>query len=478
MPNTLYWHDYETFGADPSRDRPCQFAGIRTDEDLKIIGEPLVEYCQPCHDVLPAPEACLITGITPQKAQREGLPEPAFIAAIERELAAPGTCGVGYNSVRFDDEVTRYTLYRNFYDPYEREWKHGNSRWDIIDMLRLARALRPEGIEWPDHDDGAPSFRLEHLSAANGLTHDAAHDALSDVMATIELARLVRERQPRLYRYVYEHRIKHKVADLIDPARREPFLHVSQRLPRENGYTGLMLSLARHPVNANAVIAINLMSDPEPLLTLPAETIRERLFTPRSQRPEGELPVPLKLVQANRCPVVATPRLMDGATARRLHIDLEVCERNWQRLLQAGDLPEKVRAVFAPRDDDRGPRDADERLYDGFLANEDRHLLPAVREADAERLQAGFPFSDERYRELLFQYRARHYPHTLSEPEALQWRDFCVRRLTEPGRGFLTVDQYFARLDALDLEHAHNPRQLAVLRGLREWGTQLTGQRA
>lgn len=473
MPNTLYWHDYETFGADPSRDRPSQFAGIRTDEDLNIIGEPLVAYCQPCHDVLPTPEACLITGITPQKAQRDGLPEPAFIAAIERELATPGTCGVGYNSIRFDDEVTRYALYRNFYDPYEREWKHGNSRWDIIDMLRLARALRPEGIEWPNREDGAPSFRLEHLSAANGLTHESAHDALSDVLATIELARLVKERQPRLYQYVYEHRLKHKVADLIDPARRQPFLHVSQRLPRENGYTALMLSLARHPVNSNAVIAVNLMADPAPLMSLSAEEIRERLFTPRSQLAPGQLPVPLKLVQANRCPVVATPKLMDGATARRLDIDLETCERHWQALLGAEGLPEKVREVFVERPREGDARDADQRLYEGFLGNEDRHLLPQVRRADPERLQAGFSFSDVRYRELLFQYRARHYPYTLSESEALQWREFCARRLTEPGRGLLTIDQYFERIAALELEHASNPLQLDILGALRRWGMQL-----
>ncbi len=160
MGNTFYWHDYETFGVDPSKDRPSQFAGLRTDENLNPIGEPLVIYCQPQKDILPAPMACLVTGITPQHAMEQGLPEPEFMAQIYAQLAMPGTCGVGYNSVRFDDEVTRYSLYRNFYDPYEREWKNGNSRWDIIDMLRLCRALRPEGINWPDHEPGRPSFRV------------------------------------------------------------------------------------------------------------------------------------------------------------------------------------------------------------------------------------------------------------------------------------------------------------------------------
>ena len=201
--------------------RPSQFAGLRTDMDLNQVGEPLVIYCQPQADILPAPQACLITGITPQQALAEGLPEPQFIEAIHRQLSRPNTCTVGYNSIRFDDEVTRYTLYRNFEDPYQREYQNGNSRWDIIDMMRLTRALRPEGIEWPEHEPGRPSFELEDLTAANGLAHEAAHDALSDVTATIALARLVKEKQPRLFDYLYQNRGKTQIAAMLNLRQRK-----------------------------------------------------------------------------------------------------------------------------------------------------------------------------------------------------------------------------------------------------------------
>ena len=198
--NTLYWHDYETFGADPARDRPVQFAGIRTDQDLKPIGKPLVVYCRPAPDFLPHPQACLITGITPQQALERGLCEAEFIQRIHAELSRSYTCGVGYNSIRFDDEITRYTLYRNFYDAYGREWQHGNSRWDLIDVVRMCYALRPEGINWPLRDTGAPSFKLEDLTVANGIGHQHAHDALADVEATIALARLIKQPPAALVR--------------------------------------------------------------------------------------------------------------------------------------------------------------------------------------------------------------------------------------------------------------------------------------
>ena len=262
MPDTFYWHDYETFGADPSRDRPVQFAGLRTDFDLNPVGEPLVLFARPADDVLPQPEACLVTGISPQQALEKGLPESEFIGRIERELARPGTCGVGYNSLRFDDEVTRYTLYRNFHEPYAREWQNGNSRWDLIDLVRTANALRPEGIEWPLREDDLPSFRLEDLTAANGISHESAHDALSDVRATIALARLVRERQPRLYDYVLRHRDKRSAQALLDIATMKPVLHVSGMFGAQRHNIALIVPLALHPVNRNEVICYDLDADP------------------------------------------------------------------------------------------------------------------------------------------------------------------------------------------------------------------------
>lgn len=470
--NTLYWHDYETTGVDPARDRPLQFAGVRTDEELNIIGAPLTLYCQPGFDTLPHPVASLITGITPQLALEKGVPEPEFINKIVAQLGEPGTCGVGYNSIRFDDEITRHTLYRNFHDPYEREWRQGNSRWDVIDMLRLTRALRPEGIVWPNREDGSPSFKLEDLSAANGLEHVAAHDALSDVMATIALARLVRERQPKLYQYVYQNRLKGAVEDLINLAGRQPFLHVSSRLPREHGYIGLMLPLARHPVNKNEIITFNLSVDPRPLIELDAEAIRTRVFTATDQLPEGTERIPLKGVHVNRSPVVATAKLLDEPAAQRLGIDLGACERHWQ-LLRDHDLRAKLAVVYAPGD---RPVNSDPELalYQGFLPNQDKSLLARVRQASGSELaNTNFVFKDNRYGELLFRYRARHYPQTLSADERGRWQETVRARLTDDAGGFLTLQSYGRELDRLQSVPDISTRDRGILTELRVWGQEL-----
>ncbi len=226
MNNSIYWYDYETFGIDPRYDRLSQFAGIRTDEDLNIISDPLTLYCKPANDCLPDPYACMITGITPQKALADGINEVEFISSIHKEFSTPGTCIAGYNNIRFDDEFTRNALYRNFFNAYSHEWQHGNSRWDIIDTVRLTRALRPEGIIWPEQD-GKPSIRLELLTKANNIKHEAAHDAMSDVYATIAVAKLIKEKQPRLYDYIYGMRKKGEVSKQINLRTRDALLHVS-----------------------------------------------------------------------------------------------------------------------------------------------------------------------------------------------------------------------------------------------------------
>lgn len=466
---TLYWHDYETWGANPSQDRPCQFAGVRTDLDFNVIGEPLVEYCQPPPDLLPQPEACLITGITPQLAREKGLREYQFVAAIHKELSAPGTCGVGYNSIRFDDEVTRYALYRNFYDPYAREWQNGNSRWDIIDMVRACRALRPEGIEWPDHADGKPSFKLEHLTAANNLKHEAAHDALSDVHATIAIAKLIKTRQPKLFDYLFKLRDKREVLAILNLAQKKPVLHISGMFPTERGCAALVLPLAAHPVNANEIICFDLSADADLLLDLSAEEIRRRVFTAQAEL-EVER-IPLKTIRANRCPVVVTEKLLDENIAARLRIDRAHCEMALQKLIKADALAEKLREVFAAPER-AAIADPEQMLYSGgFFSNADRATMNQVRRASGKQLAAQvFIFEDKRLPELLFRYRARNFPETLTADERADWKEFCALRLTNKFAGAsIVLAEFHAELERLRASTGLDARREIVLRELAQY---------
>ena len=471
--STLYWHDYETSGATPRWDRPFQFAGLRTDEALNEIGDPLVIYCQPARDRLPHPEACLLTGITPQMAEARGLPEPEFIALIHAQLAQPGTCGVGYNTLRFDDEVTRFTLYRNFYDPYAREWQSGNSRWDVIDLARMTFALRPEGINWPINGEGKPSFRLEDITTANGLVHDSAHDALSDVRATIALARLLRDQQPRLYDWLFRLRDKRAAGNLLDLKTHAPVLHTSRMYSSEYGCTTLVMPLLPETGNANSVLVYDLRHDPAEFVLLDIDALAERLFTPKEELAEGLQRLPVKAVRLNKCPALAPQKVLNDEVANRIGLNVEQCQQHWQLLLQHPDFMQRIKQAYSGNKV-FAENDADLALYDGFASDHDRNLFPLVRDAEPGKLAdlAG-KFQDERYIELLFRYRARNFPDTLSVQEEHHWQMHCRRQLGENAiNGSLTLNEYHQKLLQLRTD-CPQQAQLDILNELEAWGRAL-----
>ena len=452
-PHTFLWHDYETFGANTRRDRPAQFAAIRTDAELNEIGEPVMLYCKPTNDYLPDPQSCLITGITPQVAWERGVPERQFAARIEAEMAQPGTVGVGYNTIRFDDEITRFMFWRNLIDPYAREWQHDCGRWDLLDVVRTAYALRPDGITWPRKADGSPSFKLTDLTAANGLVHEAAHDALSDVRATLALARLIRTAQPRLFDFCLGLRKKDRVAQELGlpttPQAARPFLHISGMFPAERGCLAIMWPLAMHPTNKNELIAWDLSHAPGALAQMNADDIRLRMFTRSAELPEGVSRLPVKTVHLNKSPMVmANLRTLSPVMAQRWQIDVDQALRHAE---MARDLPD-MSAIWPEvfKRPAEGTPDVDEDLYGGFIGPGDRRRLNQLRGLSPDKLAAARnSFDDRRLDELVFRYRARNFPASLSAEEQALWEEHRAARLFEGAGGARTVDQLFEEIDQL-----------------------------
>ncbi|MCF6235987.1 MAG: exodeoxyribonuclease I [Gammaproteobacteria bacterium] len=471
---TLYWYDLETFGINPVYDRISQFSGVRTDENLNIIGQPLNLYCKPADDMLPSPEACLITGITPQIALEKGVPETEFIKQIHDEFLRPNTCVVGYNNIRFDDEFTRYTLYRNLLDPYAREWKNGNSRWDIIDMVRLTRALRPQGIHWPTHSDGRPSIKLEDLTVANGIVHDAAHDALSDVYATIAVAKMIKDKHPKLYDYAYQNRSKHKVGAMLNMKTETPVLHISGMYPTEFGNTAIVTPVALHPTNKNGIIVFDLRYDPQPLFSLSAEEIQARLFTPTQELPEGVERIPLKTVHLNKCPVIAPVKTLNNESAECFKIDIPTSLDHHKLIKKMPDLQQKIQQAFSMTQFE-AKTDPDTQLYSGaFFENADKEKMEAIHNMTAEQLAKLSPvFNDSRLPEMLFRYRARNFPDSLSNQEKSDWNEYRKDRLTRPEKGKLTLDEFYQKIEAYRQNKELSTAEQSLLNELESYGKEL-----
>ncbi|VAW39308.1 Exodeoxyribonuclease I [hydrothermal vent metagenome] len=427
--SSFYWYDLETFGISPQFDRIAQFAGIRTDLNLNPIGNPDMFYCKPALDTIADPEACLITGITPQECWEKGILEKDFIGKINDIFTEPQTCVAGYNSIRFDDEFIRYSNYRNLIDPYVREWANGNSRWDAIDLVRACYALRGDGINWPMHKEGKPSFKLTDLTAANNMKHTSAHDALSDVEATIQMVKLVKNKQPKLFDYCLKLRNKNFVKSLLNWQILKPIVHISSKIPAQRGCLAIMLPLAIHPTNPNGVICYDLAHNPDDLFALDIEDIRDRIFTPQSELPDGLERIALKTIHVNKSPIVAPLGVLKDVDLARIKLEFATNKQNLAKFKAQTSIMQKAQEVFnQPFDNDSD--DVDTMLYSGFFSNQDKQNFSAIRGFSIQQiLDADFKYKDKRAKQLVERYIARNYPESLSAKVDKSWKADIKQRL-------------------------------------------------
>ncbi|MFC1689430.1 exodeoxyribonuclease I [Pseudomonadota bacterium] len=472
--DTFLWHDYETFGANPIADRPAQFAAQRTDAELNPVEDPVVWYCAPSNDVLPHPMASLITGITPQEASAKGVRETDFAQNILDEMSRPGTCSAGYNSIRFDDVITRHLLYRNLRDAYEREYRNDNSRWDLIDLARMCYALRPEGIEWPMHEPGKPSFRLEDICEANGISHIGAHDALADVEATIGLARLLKKAQPKLFDWALQMRDYKRVSKLLDPVDPTPLLHTSAKIPAVRGCTAMVLPLAVMPNRPKSTIVFDLSADPTPLIHESADVIQDLVFTAADDLPEGIERLPLKAIHGNHIPMLAPLGTLSGVDTDRIKMDPEQCKQHARQLLTSLEtIREKVVKVFAASGGAFGEStDPDRMLYSGgFFSGADRHLMKKILVVPPAQLGGHlWSFQDNRLPLMLFRYRARNFPETLSMEENRAWdEDRRIRLIETEDPDYFTLPGFRNAVRELREMKKEEPESLEILDKLEAW---------
>ena len=445
MAQTFFFYDLETSGLNPRQDRIMQFAGQRTDMNLEPIGDPYNLLVTLNDDTLPSPDALMVTGITPQKTVEEGYSEAQFARMLSEEIFTPETVAVGFNNIRFDDEFIRHLLWRNFHDPYEWSWKDGRSRWDLLDVVRLTRALRPEGISWPLDDKGEPSNRLELITSANGIAHENAHDALADVTALIAVTKLIKQKQPQLYNYLLKMRDKKVVQQLVNMDDKRPFVYASGRYDKEFAKTTVAFPLTTS--RNGGVVVYDLRYDPTPFVELSTEELSKKIFASwEEHQAEDFVKLPVKELQYNRCPAVAPLGVLEqGDGWQKISLDLKTVQKHQNILLNHPDFAEKLRTIFENKPAFKKLPDPEAQLYDGFLNDRDRIRVEAVRNADERELADFHPeFQDERLAPLLLHYKARNFPRSLSEDDLAQWEAWRAQHLQAQLPGFMASLQRLA----------------------------------
>jgi exodeoxyribonuclease-1 len=430
MAQTFFFYDLETSGLSGRNDRVMQFAGIRTDMNLNPVGEPYNVLVALNDDTLPSPEALLVTGITPQQTVADGYTEAQFADLLLKEVFIEDTITVGFNNIRFDDEFVRHLFWRTFRDPYEWSWRDGRSRWDLLDVVRITRALRPEGIKWPVDSEGRATNRLELLSKENGIDHFKAHDALSDVEALIAVTKLIKEKQPQLYAYLLKIRDKKEIKKLVNLDEKQPFVYTSGRYSADHDKTTVAFPLTSG--KNGSVVVYDLRIDPTPFVTMDQKALAKLLYASWEERKaEGFTPLPAKELQYNHAPAVAPLGVLEqGDGWNKIHLDKETIEKHKKILLQAPGFAETIRGLFESKPEYKKSPDVEAQLYDGFLNDADKLRVQMIAAADTQSLSDMHPdFQDERLSPLLLHYKARNFPKSLSADEAVSWEQWRVAHL-------------------------------------------------
>lgn len=469
MAKSFYFYDLETSGVNSRSDRIMQFGGQRTDLNLKPIGQPDNILVKLTDDILPQPDAILVHGITPQNTRAEGISETEFAKYLTRQVSIPDTIIVGYNNIRFDDEFIRYLLWRNFTDAYEWQWKNAISRWDLLDVVRMTRALRPEGIKWPFAPDGKASNRLELISSINKLDHDSAHDALSDVKASIAIARLIQNKQPKLFDYLLNLRGKTRVEALV--GKREPLIYTSGRYPSEFEKTTVAVAVAPHP-EGRGMLMYDLRQDPTEFIKLSPAGLSAKW----SARGEDVPYFPVKLLSYNRSPAIAPLSVLDQGSESRLQLDRQVIDKNLKKLRSAESFAKNLVAAVEIIYPKRQPQLVideqlvDTQLYDSFVNGADKVKMSVVRAAGPEQLwDLEIDFTDDRLKLLLPLYKARNFPQSLSGDELKWWEEFKTKRLLSGGEASLAA-RYFNRIEELKKQPRLSKEQKYLLEELDLYG--------
>lgn len=463
MSATFFFYDLETSGLNPRHDRIMQFAGQRTTLDFEPIGEPFNILVTLNDDTLPSPDALMVTGITPQQTQADGMSEADFARLLVNEVFIEDTITVGFNNIRFDDEFIRALFWRTFNDPYEWAWRDGRSRWDMLDVVRMTRALRPDGIEWPVVD-GKESNRLELLTKINGIDHFKAHDALSDVEALIAVTKLIKQKQPQLYEHLLTYRDKKKIAELVNLEDKKPFVYVSGQYSSDHHKATVAFPFA--PGRNSSVIVYDLRHDPTPFLKLSVNELAKIFFAPWEERQkEGFVKLPVKEMQYNRAPAVAPVGVLEREDGwARIGLSEQTIAKHRAVLLSSPEFAENIRSLFEGRPEFAKEKDPEAQLYEGFVPDVDKLRIEKVRHADQNTLADLHPeFTDERLSDLLLHYKARNYPKSLAEDEVVAWESWRAARIKAQ------LPSFVARLQYLSGVHGANEEKQFILQELQLW---------
>jgi exodeoxyribonuclease-1 len=463
MQQTYLFYDLETTGRSKCFDQILQFAAIRTDLNLNELERHQIQVKLNC-DVIPDPEAILIHHI-PVTDMLQGVAEIEAMTQIHALLNTPGTLSGGYNTLKFDDEFLRFSFHRNLLPPYTHQWANQCGRFDLYPLAQLYYLYHHECLNWPTTAEGKITLKLERLSQANQLATGAAHQAITDVEATVALARIFFKNK-EMWRYVMD--FFDKAAELKRRAKIPDFLETAQEkypialLVGAAGSSDFFqypaLSLGQHLHYKNQTLWLRL--DKKELATSTLDTFTQTTWVSH-QKPGETFLLPF------------TGRFKKHLSPERTLIT----EQNLQWLSDNAPLLSEIQMHYRDYKYPEIPNlDVQADLYTaGFLSREEERLCAQFHVVPPEKkalIAEQFPTA--RLQEITTRILGRHYPQHLSPTLREKWQGYLSQLPTNPStdwRGEQRLTKNMAQQKMVELKKANteNALNLQLLTALEQY---------
>lgn len=379
-------------------------------------------------DYLPNPKSLLITNISIQYLQKNGINEYFFSKKIFKIFMGKNTCIVGFNNISFDNILTRHLFYRNLFDPYEWSWKNGNSSWDILDVLRAFYIFFPNKILWPKNNKGFISFKLSDITKINKIKHNNIHDAYSDVLATILVSRLLKKVSENFFFFLYFSTRKNNLLQFLKKNEKKPFFYISSFFGSSFFNIGCVMFLMFHPNIKNSFFLIDLKKNLNVLLNLYySQNLRINSIQELFQ-------YGIILVSLNKSPIFLSYSFLSSKKCYNLKIDYLKCQRNFFLLLNNFSFLTWIRSLFSQKsffNIKNITNNVDLMLYKNFFNFSDKNILLDFHgKKPLQWKDFYFKFKDFRIKNLIFNLLGRNFFCFLNANEKKIWKTHCLRKIS------------------------------------------------
>jgi exodeoxyribonuclease I len=433
---SFVFFDTETTGLKAGFDQILQFAAVRTDANLNEVDR-FEMRCRMLPHVLPHPSALKVNRLPMERLADVNLPTHyAMVSHIQRTLLSwSPAVFVGFNSIRFDEEMLRHALFQCLYPAYLTS-NNKNCRADALSLLMAASTASPTQLSVPLGAEDRPTFRLHAVAEANGIAQVQAHDALSDALITLGLCRLIRDRAPELWQGFVRFSNKATVADFVDSE--EGF--VLTEFFGGQAFHKPVVCLGLDPDQNNGRLCLRLDGDFEALLRMSEMELRAHLSIK---------PSPVRRFRINAAPTLTA--LHDAAVHMLGGSLVDEIEDRARRLKSDASLIGRLTSAYVASRQTYPPSPhLEERIYNGFPGRADEARMEAFHKVPwSERITIAQSFEDERLR--WFGLRLIYIEARVVLPKTVrdEVESLIAGQLLGDGTGALTYEQALNETDNL-----------------------------